>query len=210
VHATGALYSSGDVTGNIVKAADTSVVEISGGTYTQDVNDWCVEGYEAVDNQNGTWTVLPHVAMVGDEKFTSLAEAIAAAADAGENLVTLLGDSKESVTLPDGIRIYANGFTVGAVVDAKGHIVEKVDGAYDARVHPPQVPIRSLVLKGDEVELRFVLRSEKTVTVMVSTDLEAWTQADVTQYVYGGIGQETVVTVVKPSDTCGFFKLVME
>jgi hypothetical protein len=205
------LKSTGDVYGNIKKAAVAAVIELSGGTYTQDVNDWCVEGYEAVDNQNGTWTVLPYVAKVGDEKFTSLAEAIAAAADAGENLVTLLGDSKESVTLPDGIRIYANGFTVGSVVDSSDHIVEKVDGAYQAGVNPEIPAIRSIAVDENGVELRIVLRQESISSkVMVSTDLKRWAAATELSRVDGGIGKETVIKVAKPDGASAFFKIVFE
>ncbi len=53
----GNLNSSGNITGNITKA-DAATIILTGGTYTQDVNAWCHEDYDAIDNGNNTWTVI--------------------------------------------------------------------------------------------------------------------------------------------------------
>ena len=53
----GNLNSSGNITGNITKA-DAATIILTGGTYTQDVNEWCHADYDAIYNGNNTWTVI--------------------------------------------------------------------------------------------------------------------------------------------------------
>ena len=44
----------------ILDGADTNGdVVLTGGIYSEDVNAYCAEGFAAVDNGNGTWTVMP-------------------------------------------------------------------------------------------------------------------------------------------------------
>lgn len=52
----GALASAGDVSADIV-AGENADIEISGGVYTQDVNEWCVEGCAALPNLNDEYVV---------------------------------------------------------------------------------------------------------------------------------------------------------
>ena len=54
--ATSTLSSKGSISGAIT-AAESAKVEISGGSYTQDVTDWCVLGYVATKNADGTYSV---------------------------------------------------------------------------------------------------------------------------------------------------------
>ena len=119
VHKTGALYSAGSVYGNIVKAATSSVVEISGGTYTQDVSAWCVDGYTCVANGDGTYSVVLAVAKIGDTYYSSIADAFAAGGE-----ITLLTDVSISSTL----RV-ASGKTV--VLDLNGYTI---DGTEKVRI----------------------------------------------------------------------------
>lgn len=53
----GVLKSSCDITGAISKISDQATIEISGGTYTQDVSDWCVDGYAAVKTLDNKYVV---------------------------------------------------------------------------------------------------------------------------------------------------------
>lgn len=46
----------GNVNGTITKN-NAAVIEISGGTYAQDVSAWCVDGYVATKNADGTYSV---------------------------------------------------------------------------------------------------------------------------------------------------------
>ena len=68
---------------------------IKGGTYDFDPTNYGVAAdYEAVDNNNGTWTVVAkeYVAQVGETKYETLAAAIAAANEMTNATVTLLKD----------------------------------------------------------------------------------------------------------------------
>ena len=55
--ATSKMRSCGNITGAIT-AEESTDIEITGGTYTQDVNEWCHADYDAIDNGNNTWTVI--------------------------------------------------------------------------------------------------------------------------------------------------------
>lgn len=54
----GTLKSNGNVFGNIV-AADTAVIELTGGLYTQDVTEWCADGYKCSATKDGKYMVYP-------------------------------------------------------------------------------------------------------------------------------------------------------
>ena len=53
----GNLNSSGNITGNITKA-DAATIILTGGTYTQDVNEWCHADYDAIAMGDGKWIVV--------------------------------------------------------------------------------------------------------------------------------------------------------
>ena len=67
-------------------------VSIASGTYTEDVQEWCADGYVSQDNGNGTWTVreADYVAEIeeGGAKYESLKAAIDAAQD-GQTVIVL-------------------------------------------------------------------------------------------------------------------------
>ena len=52
----GTLVSAGDIAATIV-AGTGATIEISGGVYTQDVNEWCVDSYAALPDLNGNYVV---------------------------------------------------------------------------------------------------------------------------------------------------------
>lgn len=54
----GTLKSNGNVFGNIV-AADTAVIELTGGLYTQDVTEWCADGYKCSATKDGKYMIYP-------------------------------------------------------------------------------------------------------------------------------------------------------
>ncbi len=49
--------NNGEVGDDIHFSSPNSTIEISGGTFTQDVSQWCVEGFGAVKLPDGTWGV---------------------------------------------------------------------------------------------------------------------------------------------------------
>ena len=74
-------------------AAGYAEIIITGGTFSTDPSAYVAEGYKAVDNGNGTYTVESrYVAQVGEVKYETLAGAIAAANEVGNVTVTLLKD----------------------------------------------------------------------------------------------------------------------
>ncbi len=85
----------GTFTGAIARCSGSNIY-IYGGTFDHDPTAYVAEGYEAVNNGDGTWTVgTAKVAQIGETKYDTLAAAVAAAnADtSGEAItITLLAD----------------------------------------------------------------------------------------------------------------------
>ena len=78
-HGTLAI-TDGTVNGTL-SAVDNAVLEVSGGVFNAPVPEvYCADGYKPVDNGNGTYGVTPktYVAQVGDVKYETFAEAVAA------------------------------------------------------------------------------------------------------------------------------------
>ena len=111
------------VKGNIVfdeAPADYDTSVISGGTFSYDVSEYCVDGFDCTANDDGTFGVAEHVpnyvAAIGEEKYESLAEAIAAA-KSGDVIVLLADiDTDATYTIADGLSITLdlNGKTITA------------------------------------------------------------------------------------------------
>ena len=89
VEAPNAIVLNGNATGTTVDitsgtyiggfATDASDITITGGTYSSDVTPDCAEGYRAVSNGDGTWTVGPIVvAKIGTTGYATLNAAAAA------------------------------------------------------------------------------------------------------------------------------------
>ena len=87
---------------------------ISGGTFTSEVSsDYLADGFELKKNTDGTYGVTAgkYVAQIGDDKYETLAAALAAAKR--NNTVKLLADTKENVTISTrGVTLDLNGFTL--------------------------------------------------------------------------------------------------
>ena len=108
--ATSALQSAGNISGAIT-AANGANVAISGGTYTQDVSNWCADGFMTQQNADGSFGIAKAFAKVGDKKYASLESAFAAANDG--QTVTLLADATPVLASQRAI-------TKAAVVDLGG------------------------------------------------------------------------------------------
>ncbi len=100
--------------------ADGMTVVISGGMYNTEITEdsWIVEGYEEIEWEiAGTpwWSVEQiYVASIGDQKFTTVADAVAAAQDG--DTITLLRDVDENVVIDNGLEVTLdlNGYTLAA------------------------------------------------------------------------------------------------
>lgn len=119
---------------------ETSTIEVTGGTFHNNFNpadntaegehtNFVADGYETVDNGDGTFTVKEknYVAQVGEKKYESLAEAVEAAQN--DETITLLANTTENVIIPTGknITLDLNGKTLSggsvATNDKKAAIV---------------------------------------------------------------------------------------
>ncbi len=106
--------TSGTYTGRVVVLNGKDALNISGGTFTDDVTNYLAEGYSLVNN-NGFYTVFegnPPVAKINDTYYASLAEAVAAANNG--DTITLLADLSDlgSVYLPAGVTLDGDGKTI--------------------------------------------------------------------------------------------------
>lgn len=118
-------------------------IDISGGTFNKDVIKYVIPNYKTLDNNNGTWTVVPnYVACIGNNPFMSLKEAVNAPYASG-NTIELLRSTTESVVIPSdkNITLDLNGHTLTAanshaitnngeltIVDSSDGKTGKVDG----------------------------------------------------------------------------------
>ena len=71
---------------------------ITGGTFTTDVNEFCADGYEVVDNEDGTYGVVEaknYVAEVNGVQFETVADALAYAKEQGivDLVITIIGEN---------------------------------------------------------------------------------------------------------------------
>ena len=117
---------SGDetvVSGAVMKGQQTAEgavnIGITGGTFSTDVSDYCVSGYEPVKGENGTYTVEDHrVAEIDGVGYASLKEAFSAAES--DKTVKLLAnvtvDNEDTVdartTIIKPITLDLNGKTI--------------------------------------------------------------------------------------------------
>ena len=123
-------------------------VEVSGGTFVgmnpekavfidegngQQISETnvCADGYKAVENEDGSWTVKEavYVAQIGETKYETLAEALDKA-QSGEKVELLQSTSEKYVVVKDGITLDLNGYalTAGNVVGfGASHIIDSSD-----------------------------------------------------------------------------------
>ncbi len=115
-------------------------VSIASGTYTEDVQEWCAQGYVSQNNGNGTWTVraADYVAEIeGGAKFTSLQGAIDAAQN--NNTVTVIKSHELAETVivnkdvefkfENGVQVTAPAYSYENGVHTNPTAFRIVDGA---------------------------------------------------------------------------------
>ena len=92
---------------------ESDKVAVSGGTFSSAVPEGlCAEGYEPIENPDGTTYGVQEImyAQIGETKYKTLADAIAAAKDGAT--VTLLADATEDVTINKNITLDLGGKTL--------------------------------------------------------------------------------------------------
>lgn len=105
---------SGTFEGTTESGASAEEFNISAGTFTSEVSsDYLADGFEVKDNGDGTYGVKAgkYVAQIGDVKYATLADAIAAAKR--NSTVKLLADTRENVTISTPyVTLDLNGHTL--------------------------------------------------------------------------------------------------
>lgn len=96
-----------------------SKLQISGGTYSSQyisqgqVQDYCVEGFMPIRNENGTYGVeIPVMAEINDQKYPTLQDAVDAATDG--DVIRLVKDTTENIKInvDKNIVLDLNGYTL--------------------------------------------------------------------------------------------------
>ena len=98
---------------NTYKDFKDETIKVSAGTFSSRVpSSYCAEGFVPVKNSDGSYSVKEgsFVAEVNGEKYTTLQEAIAAAAK--NSTVKLIADTRENVTIDKALTLDLNGFTL--------------------------------------------------------------------------------------------------
>lgn len=119
--------TGGTFSGDIIATDVTNFV--SGGTFSTEVSaDYCAPGFEPLADGEGHYIVGHYVALIGANKYETLAEAITAATDG--QTVTILSNieltAAVTVEIEKNITIDLNGFTVsGNKLTNKGTLVVK-------------------------------------------------------------------------------------
>jgi len=130
INVNGTLKSAGDISGTIVKNKETAEIEISAGTYTQDVTEWCVDGYESVLTDENTYKVQhKNISLVTSENATAFDQEdkayFAMKINGGEAAVTSMfinlydteGNLLTTVTPAEGSGVIDNGKIGETTVD---------------------------------------------------------------------------------------------
>ena len=103
-----------------------STIAVSGGEFNQQVpEEYCEAGYVPTQNEDGTYSVAkPKVAQIGDTKYESLTDALAAA-QTGETVkllsdITIDGEKGLVASVATGVTFDLNGYTIdGSSVSLK-------------------------------------------------------------------------------------------
>ena len=111
-----AISGTFNITADKTTAAAKEEFNISGGTFTSEVSsDYLADGFELKKNIDGTYGVTAgkYVAQIGDVKYETLEEAVAAVAKNGDT-ITLLEDCKsDRINLEDkSVTVVLNGKTL--------------------------------------------------------------------------------------------------
>ena len=115
-----AKISGGFVDGDISLSGDSASVNVTGGTFTDDISQYLPEGYE--QNKDGSvGAVITGVAQIGEQTYPTLEAAFAAVEDNQETTITLLKDI--AVSAPITI-----GEAKNVIFDMKGHTITAGEG----------------------------------------------------------------------------------
>ena len=129
------IITGGTINGELsVESNEKTNVSVSGGTFSGPVKEeYCAAGYIPTANADGTYGVKPgsYVAQIGEVKYETLAEAVAAA-KSGDTVKLLTDATAEGpfLFLASGSTVDLNGkaLTVEGKLLAFGKVIDSMDG----------------------------------------------------------------------------------
>ena len=130
--AASALQSAGNISGAIT-AANGANVAITGGTYTQDVSNWCADGFMTQQNADGSFGIAKAAAKVGDKKYASLETAFKAATSGCT--IEILSDV--TVDYAWDARYTGGKFTVPVTINGNGKTIKFTASVNDNNYQAP-------------------------------------------------------------------------
>ena len=141
------IETTGKIAGKIeVSENINDNLQITSGTYTADVNEWCAAGYMAQQNTDGDYVVAVDLAYgkeakIGDVYYAKYVDAIAAA-EAGAT-VELLAD----ITLVGGYEDTTEGLRIEKeiTIDGRGHTIDCGNFEKGIRIYNPKNKVAFLV-----------------------------------------------------------------
>lgn len=134
----GSVVNNQNVMGNTNETFHDLIGEVTtkicGGTFTQDVTDWVADGYKLFENENGTWSVADEnsVARIGNNFYSSIADAVAAVPSNSTATIVILKDYTETKFRTTNGFAFAVWFGNGKqiTIDFAGHTVTFDSSAY--------------------------------------------------------------------------------
>ena len=149
----GVLESAGDITGDIVANAGAEIA-LSGGTYTEDVAEWCVDGYASVANGNETWTVttLPESGLVEDGRGVVMTD-LAIPGHVGDYVDSAILDVAVKLQKPAVVPEVFKGYKLDLYVTVNGLPAEGVECGEDDYIAGDFGPAGKLFLSLDGMTL---------------------------------------------------------
>ncbi|MBR2416143.1 MAG: hypothetical protein IKB11_05255 [Bacteroidaceae bacterium] len=133
----GGSFNGGITTKYVPAAANWNKGIISGGTYAQDMTDFCAEGFACEQNADGTYGIVEAevvVAKIGEVEYETLAAALAAAKD-GETVTLLWAEGDPAIAMNGAVFGKNVTITGTATVDwSKGWFYVGRGGAGNATV----------------------------------------------------------------------------
>ncbi len=133
----GGSFNGGITTAYVPAAANWDKGIISGGTYAQDMTDYCADGFACEQNADGTYGIVEAevvVAKIGEVEYETLAAALAAAKD-GETVTLLWAEGDPAIAMNGAV--FGKNVTIAgtATVDwSKGWFYVGRGGAGNATV----------------------------------------------------------------------------
>lgn len=158
----GTLNITGGICEGKLETGKNGKIVVTGGTFAVDPTEFVDTGKYTVTEENGKFTVneREYVAQVGENKYYTLNDAVAAVADKGT--VTLLKD----VTLDDSVTINASK---EVTIDGQGNTINVSDGKYIKASENGKLTLNGVTVTGPAYGMSLLYITE-SAEVTISKD----------------------------------------